>query len=710
MGIARLGHAAGLTSHAPARVTGLHSPAVACFMVDMGERDRKQRAERARGGWREEEPTIVAMRKAQRHKSRLYLVALAVLVAGTMSSFALFKLGRARERAAAADELTRSAEQAGRALRAALVPALELAHTLPARFASDGDGVTRDEFRVFVREALTRNRTVTALEWIPVVSSAERAAFEDRARREGLAAFGFTELGEGGRFVTAAERPSHLPIYFMEPPSAAALGFDLATAPDVKAPMERARDTGEVSATGRLRLLEDPASVASIGFLAPVYRASEGGGRQPATPEARRQSLQGFAGVVVRLGPLLDAAMSELATVELALFDKTGSALLFESAPGTGAATDVARADLRIADRTWQVVVRPRGSLVSADRSWGALGAGLLLTAVLTTTLLGLGYIRSLRRQVSDARRLGQYDLERKLGQGGMGVVYKARHALLRRPTAIKLLPLGERNDSRVKRFEREVQLTAKLNHPNTIAVYDFGRTPDGVFYYAMEYVKGFTLERLVQVDGPQGAPRVLGFLKQICGALAEAHEAGLIHRDIKPANVMVCERGGLFDFVKVLDFGLARDLGATRFTDGGGALTGTPLFVSPEIIETPDAIDGRADLYSLGATAYYMLTGRFPFEAETVVELCALHLHKVPDPPSVRLGKSVHPALEELVLRCLAKRADDRPSSARALLEELERVEQQPGMGRWTRAMAEEWWTLRGAEVSRRSPDQRKR
>jgi CHASE1-domain containing sensor protein len=572
-------------------------------MVDMvGERDRKQRADRARGGWREEEPTIA--------------------------------------------ELTRSAEHAGRAIRAALVPALELAHTLPARFASDGDGVTRDEFRVFVREVLARNRTVYALEWVPVVPSAERNAFEDRARREGLAAFGFTELGEGGRLVTAAERPTHLPIYYMEPPSASALGFDLTTAPDLRAPMERARDTGEVSGTGRLRLLEDPASVASIGFFAPVYRASEGGGRQPGTTEARRQSLAGYAGVVVRLAPMLDAAMVELTTVELALFDKTGGTLLFESAAGTATASDVARVDLRVADRTWQAVVRPRAGVAPADRSWGALGAGLLLTAVLTTTLLGLGYIRSLRRQVSDARRLGQYDLERKLGQGGMGTVYRARHALLRRPTAIKLLPMEKVGAQAIARFEREVQHTSSLTHPNTVSIYDYGRTPDGVFYYAMEYLDGVDLQDLVDQTGPQDPRRVVHVLKQVAGALSEAHPQGLVHRDVKPANIVLCERGGVRDTVKVFDFGLVKDITSTDVSQSTAAtIIGTPLYMAPEAVTAPEAVGPSADLYALGAVAYFLLTGVPPFHGQSVVEVCSQHVHQAPVPPSVKLGRSVPPS-----------------------------------------------------------------
>jgi serine/threonine protein kinase len=221
--------------------------------------------------------------------------------------------------------------------------------------------------------------------------------------------------------------------------------------------------------------------------------------------------------------------------------------------------------------------------------------------------------IYGLRREVRLARRLGQYTLEEKLGEGGMGVVYRARHALLRRPTAVKLLK-GERlGEASLRRFEREVLLTASLSHPNTVSVYDFGRTPDGVFYYAMEYLEGLSLEQLVAEEGAQPPGRVVHVLRQVLGALAEAHGVGLVHRDVKPDNVILCERGGLSDVAKVVDFGLVKDLDAADALSHEGMLVGTPLYLAPEAIRSPDT-DPRADLYSLGAVAYFLLTGKHVF------------------------------------------------------------------------------------------------
>jgi serine/threonine-protein kinase len=226
----------------------------------------------------------------------------------------------------------------------------------------------------------------------------------------------------------------------------------------------------------------------------------------------------------------------------------------------------------------------------------------------------GSGVIYGLRREVRRALRLGQYTLEEKLGEGGMGVVYRARHALLRRPTAVKLLKGDRLGEASLRRFEREVQLTASLSHPNTVSVYDFGRTPEGVVYYAMEYLEGLSLEQLVAEAGAQPPGRVVHVLRQVLGALAEAHGVGLVHRDVKPGNVILCERGGLSDVAKVVDFGLVKDLDAADALSHEGMLVGTPLYLAPEAIRSPNA-DPRSDLYSLGAVAYVLLTGNHVFD-----------------------------------------------------------------------------------------------
>jgi eukaryotic-like serine/threonine-protein kinase len=285
--------------------------------------------------------------------------------------------------------------------------------------------------------------------------------------------------------------------------------------------------------------------------------------------------------------------------------------------------------------------------------------------------------------------RFGQYTLHEKIGEGGMGVVFRATHALLHRPAAVKLLAAGHDSPESLERFEREAELTSRLSHPNTVAVYDFGRTESGTPFYAMEYLDGLDLETLVERHGPQDPRRVAHLLAQLAGALAEAHGIGLVHRDVKPANVMLCERGGAHDVVKVLDFGLTKELGATDLdASDGGRVVGTPLYLPPEAVVAPERVDARSDLYAVGAVGYFLLTGAPPFAGATIAEVCAHHLHTEPLAPS-RRGFRVPRALEALILRCLAKSPDDRPESAAALRAELLELG-----ATWTDADAQGCWT----------------
>ncbi|MBI4702567.1 MAG: serine/threonine protein kinase [Deltaproteobacteria bacterium] len=319
------------------------------------------------------------------------------------------------------------------------------------------------------------------------------------------------------------------------------------------------------------------------------------------------------------------------------------------------------------------------------------------VSAVISRTIYGL------QARVRDVMQLGQYTLLEKLGEGGMGTVYRARHAMMRRPTAVKLLPPERAGEASVARFEREVQLTAELTHPNTITIYDYGRTPDGVFYYAMELLDGADLEDVVEASGPQSAGRVLRVLTMVAGALAEAHEVGLIHRDIKPANIILCRQGGELDVAKVLDFGLVKSVGEpqdARLTQEG-MVTGTPLYLAPEALVSPDEVDARSDLYSLGAVAYFLVTGQDVFEGDSVLEICSHHLRSEPEPPSARLGRAVPADLEALILECLRKQPEQRPQSARELLRRLESCQ---GCGGWGREQARAWWDEHGAALGRAS------
>lgn len=323
---------------------------------------------------------------------------------------------------------------------------------------------------------------------------------------------------------------------------------------------------------------------------------------------------------------------------------------------------------------------------------WG-LGSLLLLalTAMLGITSLLARWRKTARQAVLVAQQLGQYTLEEQIGAGGMGTVYRAHHAMLRRPTAVKLLDPAKTNEASLKRFEREVRLTSQLNHPNTVAIYDYGRTPEGLFYYAMELLDGLTLHDLVQRYGPQPAGRVISLLRQICGSLSEAHAMGLIHRDIKPANVLVNQRGGMSDVIKVVDFGLVKD----RFADEAritraNAITGTPLYMAPESIDPNQEVDHRADLYAVGGVGYYLLCGLELFEAENLFQLLQLQSNTLPDPPSLRTGVAIPDDLERIIMKCLAKAPQDRPGSA----EELDRMLAAcADASAWTPELARDWW-----------------
>jgi serine/threonine-protein kinase len=340
----------------------------------------------------------------------------------------------------------------------------------------------------------------------------------------------------------------------------------------------------------------------------------------------------------------------------------------------------------------------------------GALGPRQLESFLFFTTLwcavavvvasLQSRLLYGLREKIREASRLGQYTLEEKIGEGGMGVVYRATHAMLRRPAAIKLLVPERAGERDLARFEREVQQTSRLMHPNTISIFDYGRTADGTFYYVMEYLDGFDLEWLVEAEGPLEPSRVIRILAQASGALAEAHALELIHRDIKPANLILTERPDEPDVVKVVDFGLVKTL--SKSVEPGlsqtNAITGTPLYLSPEAISAPDAVDGRSDLYALGAVGYYLLTGQHVFEARTVVEMCSKHLLEAPVPPSTRLGRRLPEDLEQLILACLAKSPGERPPTDVAVRESLLRC----AVGApYDLAAARRFWSIR-ASISR--------
>jgi eukaryotic-like serine/threonine-protein kinase len=328
---------------------------------------------------------------------------------------------------------------------------------------------------------------------------------------------------------------------------------------------------------------------------------------------------------------------------------------------------------------------------------------GLVFPYILVVGMayVGARVVYQLGTEVRRARELGSYRLEEKLGEGGMGEVWRARHRMLARPAAIKLIRPSVSggahagvSEEAIRRFEREAQVIARLRSPHTVELFDFGRAEDGSFYYVMELLDGLDADSLLRRFGPIPSERAIYLLRQVCHSLSEAQSCGLVHRDIKPANIFLCRYGEEYDFVKVLDFGIVRtvhdaaepsDIVHTR----ENAVRGTPAFIAPEQA-LGKAVDARADIYATGCLAYWLLTGQFVFTAGTAMELLLHHARTPPAPPSERTDLPIPPALDALVLSCLAKDPAHRPQSARELSRRLAELD---GTSTWTQDRAREWW-----------------
>jgi len=308
--------------------------------------------------------------------------------------------------------------------------------------------------------------------------------------------------------------------------------------------------------------------------------------------------------------------------------------------------------------------------------------------------------IYGLNVDVAKARRMGSYYLESLIGKGGMGEVWRARHHMLARPAAIKLIladavgTVEDDGQTLLQRFVNEAQATASLRSPNTIEIYDFGLSQDRTFYYVMELLDGLDLQTLVEEYGPQPPERVIHLLVQACHSLDEAHQEGLVHRDVKPANLFTCRYGQDVDFVKVLDFGLVKEQSVEGaegpMLTARGRIVGTPAFMAPEMALGRGKADGRSDVYALGCVAYWLLTGALVFEADTPMDMVVKHVRDVPAPPSAVSERPIPAELDRIVLACLNKEPESRPQSADALAEQLRAC---PVDGGWTRERARKWW-----------------
>jgi serine/threonine-protein kinase len=320
---------------------------------------------------------------------------------------------------------------------------------------------------------------------------------------------------------------------------------------------------------------------------------------------------------------------------------------------------------------------------------------------VVIMAYVGARVVYTLGTEVTRARQLGSYQLVERLGEGGMGEVWRASHRMLARPAAIKLIRPSFAGDARFgvseevrQRFEREAQAIASLRSPHTVNLFDFGVADDGTFYYVMELLDGLDADALVRRNGPIPAERAIHILRQVCHSLSEAESRGLVHRDIKPANIFLCHYGEEYDFVKVLDFGIVKATENSADTEVvltvENVVRGTPAFIAPEQILGGSTVDGRADIYATGCVAYWLLTGELVFTGDTPMALLMHHAHTAPAPPSSRTELPIPAALDRLILSCLAKDPAERPQTAKELSRRLGAID---GADAWTEDRARDWW-----------------
>ncbi|NIM51458.1 MAG: protein kinase [Gemmatimonadales bacterium] len=348
-----------------------------------------------------------------------------------------------------------------------------------------------------------------------------------------------------------------------------------------------------------------------------------------------------------------------------------------------------------------------RAPVIAADTFFWVFVFPYVLTVIVAYIAARVVY--RLGQDVRRAREMGAYRLESLIGRGGMGEVWRASHRLLVRPAAVKLIrgdALGVGaglHEAVMARFEREAQVTACLQSPHTVELYDFGTSEDGAFYYVMELLDGVDLESLVKKYGPVAAERAVHVLTQVCHSLGEAHQRGLVHRDVKPANIFLCQHAFEYDFAKVLDFGLVKHHPSAEGSEQlgvstTGVIAGTPSYIAPEMIHGENNVDGRADIYAVGCVAYWMLTGHTVFEEPTAAAMIVAHASKHPVRPSLRSELDIPPALDDLVLACLEKEPAGRPQTAEVLARRLSAVElREP----WTAERAARWWEAHGIQFA---------
>jgi serine/threonine protein kinase/CHASE1-domain containing sensor protein len=621
---------------------------------------------------------------------RLVLAPLGVLLVGGLATWGAFTFVNQRERVELQLAEQRRAADATSAIFLALQVPVEAALTLPAFLGASGQ-VSHDEFAAFATALLERHSSLKKLQWAARVPHTERAAFESTW------GIPIREPNDAGRMVVAAERSEYYPILFIAPETPGVVGLDVTFDDGRRHMIDYAVSVGRATLSPRFRLIEDPPDVYSVAVNAPLRRAGVNG-----------DEVVGLGAAIFRPQVVVEEAVAALNLdgLRFTLVDTSSDnhdvvfAYPPESVMTWSARVHAAQQynrDFNYLDRRW--TIQWRWDAPTGKTAWIVLGLGGVVTLLAVGVVALRNMMLNLRNEMFAAQRLGNYRLERKLGQGGMGTVYLAHHAFLRRPTAIKVIRPDPDSPELFKRFEREAQYTSRLTHPNTISIFDFGETNRGVFYYAMEYVQGVTLRELVRACGPLPLARVQYIMAQVAGSLAEAHSHGILHRDIKPENVMVCAMGGIPDFVKVLDFGLVKD--ASKTLDSGlsarVALLGTPGYIAPEAITNPTAFTPASDVYSMGALLYFLVTGRRVHQANSRVQVLKLALETEPVNPSLHLEEGLPAPWEAFILRCLHRDPQRRSSDAGEFRRELGALKCPT---RYSETEAKEWWASRGAAI----------
>jgi CHASE1-domain containing sensor protein/tRNA A-37 threonylcarbamoyl transferase component Bud32 len=609
---------------------------------------------------------------------RWWWIPLAVLSTGSVLTVTAARITTNRASAARRQVLERTAEQLGFAVTERVRLPAESVQTLGA-FVAYGPPIDRATFESVAASIYERTPRLYALEWAPFVGQAQRADVETRARAEGR---------PGWRI---AERPRYLPILHAYPDNPG-VGFDVLSRPEAAAVFRQACSSGHAVFSPRYRLVEDAEDIASLILYEPVWH-----GGPPDDADARCRDISGVAILIFRVGDMVGDAIAQgqRRGIDVVLEDITDGKVevLYESRPqgATRAAQEVHRdVPLALYGRAWRLRV---GDATEPSLPLTPLAVGAGLSALATVLAGGLAWFLAHRRRLRAMTQLGQYRVECEIGRGAMGVVYRAQHLLLQRPAALKILAPDLIDAASRARFEREVRLAAKLQHPSVVQVYDFGVTAEGLFFYAMELLEGITVRDLVAEYGAVPAPRAAEIVRQVAQALREAHGKRIIHRDLAPANLMITVRGETYDVVKVLDFGLVKrirpvgDEERRHAHSESGIVIGSPGFIAPEVLRGGDA-DERVDIYALGVVWYTLLAGRAPFTGATATAVIQSQLRAAPAPLH-KLAPDLPLPLVELVIDAMQPDPRLRLRSMSELLKRLDAL----ALPAWSQDQARRWW-----------------